>query len=321
MNYYYSGFPYSDELYHHGIKNQKWGERRYQNEDGSLTALGRIHYGVGKARDAVVKAYKRKHPGLMNDDELTAEINRQKKLNELKKAREEYGKGSAGEKIKEIMWSGAKTAVTTVASQTMTKIGQELGSRIIETNQQKQLREITEKANIQEQTKNLYDKTKEAIKKYNELKEYNESQKQEAEDAKKAKREEAELLKRKKRDDAALAKQREEEYKAKAESARAEAEYIMRQGKRKREEAAQQAAQRREEANRKAVQARERKAKEIVENIFKNERIRNAEYKDSMAAMRKKAEYNAAKRRALKLAEEGSKITVADLFFDGHIDG
>ena len=34
-----------DELYHHGIKGQKWGIRRFQNEDGSLTAEGKKHYG------------------------------------------------------------------------------------------------------------------------------------------------------------------------------------------------------------------------------------------------------------------------------------
>lgn len=32
------------ELYHHGILGQKWGVRRYQNKDGSLTALGKEHY-------------------------------------------------------------------------------------------------------------------------------------------------------------------------------------------------------------------------------------------------------------------------------------
>lgn len=43
---------YSDELYHHGIKGQKWGVRRYQNEDGSLTYEGKIRY----ARDLSRKA-------------------------------------------------------------------------------------------------------------------------------------------------------------------------------------------------------------------------------------------------------------------------
>lgn len=34
-----------DELYHHGIKGQKWGVRRFQNPDGSLTAEGKRRYG------------------------------------------------------------------------------------------------------------------------------------------------------------------------------------------------------------------------------------------------------------------------------------
>ena len=31
-------------LAHHGIKGQKWGVRRYQNSDGSLTEVGKKHY-------------------------------------------------------------------------------------------------------------------------------------------------------------------------------------------------------------------------------------------------------------------------------------
>lgn len=33
-----------NELYHYGIKGQKWGVRRYQNSDGSLTAAGKKRY-------------------------------------------------------------------------------------------------------------------------------------------------------------------------------------------------------------------------------------------------------------------------------------
>ena len=34
------------ELYHHGIKGQRWGVRRFQNEDGSLTPAGQKRYHV-----------------------------------------------------------------------------------------------------------------------------------------------------------------------------------------------------------------------------------------------------------------------------------
>lgn len=44
-------FDYSDILVHYGTKGQKWHNRKYQYPDGSLTPLGRIHYGVGPARE------------------------------------------------------------------------------------------------------------------------------------------------------------------------------------------------------------------------------------------------------------------------------
>ena len=39
------------EIYHHGIKGQKWGVRNYQNPDGSLTPLGRQHYGYSTSTE------------------------------------------------------------------------------------------------------------------------------------------------------------------------------------------------------------------------------------------------------------------------------
>lgn len=39
-----------DYLCHHGTKGMKWHRRLFQNKDGSLTDLGRIHYGIGKSK-------------------------------------------------------------------------------------------------------------------------------------------------------------------------------------------------------------------------------------------------------------------------------
>ena len=43
---------HSKDICHHGVDGQKWGKRQYQYDDGSLTPLGRIHYGVGQAKEA-----------------------------------------------------------------------------------------------------------------------------------------------------------------------------------------------------------------------------------------------------------------------------
>lgn len=51
-----------EEMYleHSGVMGMHWGQRRYQNPDGSLTTLGRIHYGIGQRREARAAAKKTK---------------------------------------------------------------------------------------------------------------------------------------------------------------------------------------------------------------------------------------------------------------------
>lgn len=62
-------------LAHHGIKGQKWGVRRYQNADGSLTEEGVYHYrklNAAKTKESVDRIYNsmtKQDKKLMGDDE------------------------------------------------------------------------------------------------------------------------------------------------------------------------------------------------------------------------------------------------------------
>lgn len=90
-------------LQHHGIKGQRWGIRRYQNKDGSLTALGRKREDKDKLKSAnkELKALRAENAKLkkqtnansrsvseLSDDELRQRINRlnmEKQYNDIYK--------------------------------------------------------------------------------------------------------------------------------------------------------------------------------------------------------------------------------------------
>ena len=78
-----------DELYHHGIKGQRWGIRRYQNSDGSLKPAGRKRYndGADGIRDEKRKLRKK-----------LSKIKKKEKLEKLKSERDDLKKKVKSEK-------------------------------------------------------------------------------------------------------------------------------------------------------------------------------------------------------------------------------
>lgn len=70
-----------NELYHHGIKGQRWGIRRYQNKDGSLTPAGRKR--VAKLESEYSRLTGKKTDGLSNNTHGSSSSSKTKNISEM----------------------------------------------------------------------------------------------------------------------------------------------------------------------------------------------------------------------------------------------
>lgn len=106
---------YEEEyLAHHGTKGQRWGVRRFQNSDGSLTAAGKLRYSVGNGGRSISKkvdpksASKLKKRQIKEDAKLERlkikEAAKNEKLEKKKShiSNKEYVKTLSDEKLKAI---------------------------------------------------------------------------------------------------------------------------------------------------------------------------------------------------------------------------
>lgn len=124
----------SEELAHHGILGMKWGVRRFQNKDGSLTAAGKKRYGSdgdeadssGSGGKAQGKKSRPKKISEMSDAELRQRLNRLQMEKQLKQlmSEQEAEKQKKGESF---VKKTAKDFIQTAISGRVEKWAKNLG--------------------------------------------------------------------------------------------------------------------------------------------------------------------------------------------------
>lgn len=78
-----------NELYHYGIRGMKWGVRRYQNKDGTLSEAGKKRYSNWSDDAKTAASIKKKSVNEMSNAEL-------KKVNERVRLEQEYDRLNPG---------------------------------------------------------------------------------------------------------------------------------------------------------------------------------------------------------------------------------
>lgn len=127
------------ELKHWGIKGMKWGVRRYQNKDGSLTPAGKKRYSDGSTSSSSTSKSsqtsqqpKKKTVSEMSDQELRDAVNRLRleqdyaKLNPEKVSR---GKKFVDNLLDETL-SGVARGAGSASAIAVTSLGKILGEQL-----------------------------------------------------------------------------------------------------------------------------------------------------------------------------------------------
>lgn len=115
----------NNELYHSGIKGMKWGVRRYQNKDGSLTPAGKKRYGNDSDDSIKLKQIRKKSVSEMTNQELKDANYR---LNLEKQYKDLTRKKSIGKKA---VTAFIATAGTIAAVEGAAKTYQRVGTAIL----------------------------------------------------------------------------------------------------------------------------------------------------------------------------------------------